>query len=938
MTGLFQTKKTLLLLPTLMWLVTSLFVAQPRTVVVVPLLLAMFCLPGIPLVLRTGMQHRVNPAVILSAVCLSGYFVSTIMAVYILFVFPNAFAAALICPVILCAILSVLKGKKSDTSDDKQINLANGNCSLTLHGHRFEKRDMAAVLLIMALALSVSLPPLANVGKEYPEGRFYRAYFHTDYLKHVAVTAHLSHAEIPPDNPYLNTGEPLRYYWFFYLFPASVRALNISHVETMDILRIITIWGILVFCLLLYGMCRHITSRRTAAFLAVFGGLFAHSYEGLYLYRLIRQGNEPFLEALGRYNVDGTTRWFIGHPQIDALYRTLIFTPQHLFALMLFCLSFFIMSEWYSSNIRLSWTKIWSIGLMTGLIFGFSSFIGLIGYLWLTGLACLALIVRKDIRFTVHTGLSLAVTCLVLMSLGILYRRPDSLIFLPQSDVIKQFPQFLFYNYGPLILLFPLGLIRGLRTKRFLTFNLVPLLLACMFLILYVQIQNFPTDMGIKLGLVVSIVLIYFAAIGLSSQNNIFRRLFYSLAVLIMLPAATTLLMDVYNSSDVSNPLHSLFVEAEDIAAAEWIRDNLPKNIRIQTDPYQRYEAFSLIPVFAERRTVAGDRMHARIFLSDPEVFVDLEEAVDDIYRETDPKLLAQRMRRLDIDYMLVGRTERKLYPGTEKVFENFVTPYRKNRVSIHSARLAAELGEPTVSGQHLSDAYMYNLTIPVMSADPDRAHHYMVTYGLKDVDKTQIMEPESIMTHVSAGETKEITVSVSSSSPAAWTGIKLYHVSDQNDAFFCQTFCLVTKHRRFHTTGIVVEGQNKPYVSAVYPEQPTGIITRFSAGVLPAGQYEVFASFPIHDDWQGDISGGVLRAYSTHKTWQTELVPNEGKPLQSNRLRFEMNDISDIIFDIEIHQDDSVAVDTLHLEWICSEPYPYPVSERDIAVAPLQP
>ncbi len=927
-----RSNRILLLFFLLLWIVSSFFVAPPRTVILVTVLLAVFCLPGIPIVRMFRMPQEVNSALSLSAVFLTGYFVSTMMAIGVLFLFPNAFIVVLVSPIFVSILLTFLQ-KRIQVSEKAAIKPETHYPLSSSSDSMFGKRDIALMLLIMLMALAVSIPPLANVGTEYPEGRFYRAYFHSDYLKHVAVTAHLAHAGIPPDNPYLNTGEPLRYYWFFYMFPASVRGLDLTHIDTIEILHVVTVWGILVFCLLLYGLCRQYTSYRAAALLAVFGGLFAHSYEGLYIYQRIRGGAEPFTEAIGRYNVDGVTRWFIGHPQIDCLYRTLIFTPQHLFALMLFCLSFFVMFELYSSRKQLSAIKIWSIGLMTGLIFGFSSFIGLIGYLWLTGLAGLALISRKDIKFTIHTGMSFVATCLVLIMLGILYRRPDSLMFLPQSDVIRQLPRFMIYNYGPLLLLFPLGLVRGIKTRRFLTANLLAILAVCMFFILFVQIQNFPTDMGIKLGLIVSIVFVYFAMIGLSFGKTVLRRLLYCLAVLIMLPAVPTLLMDVYNSSDASNPLHSLFVEAEDIAAAEWIRDNLPKDVRIQSDPYHRYEAFSLIPVFAERRTVAGDRMHARIFLSDPEVFAALDRAVSDIYRETDPRRLVERMGQLEIDYMLVGRTERMLYPGTEKVFEMLVAPYRENRVSVHSAQLSAELGELTVSEQHMTDSYMYHLTVPVVSADPHRDHHYLVTYELKDADKTQTIESGSIMTRISAEETKEVAVTVSSMSRAEWIEVKLFHVSDQDDALFCQTFCLATKHRRFHSTGTVVEGKNRPFVRAVYPEHSTGVITRFSAGVLPPGSYEVFVTIPPQADWHGDISGGILRAYSTRKIWQTELVRNEAIPFQSNRLHFVMDDISDIIFEIEIHQNASVAFETLNLEWTRSEPYPFPMSNLTVAL-----
>lgn len=943
MSSPFDLKTILAITLAILITIASFFVAPPLTVTLVLVPLFLFCLPGISIMKRVALLDTPNQALELAVICISGYFVSTLLAIGLLLIFQIPTSYALLSPLLyfvadnLGRFFRRNKSKVSKTPA-KQDDLTPDDSSRSKISN-FSQSDLWLIVIIVLLALSVALPPLINIGYKHPEGYYYRAYFNSDYLKHVAVTAHLAHSRIPPDNPYLKSDDSLHYYWFYYVFPASIRGLGVSGVETLDILRVLNIWGIVIFCLLLYGLCRYFTEYRLAAFLAVFCGLFAHSYEGLYFVRLLKQMSLPILENIGRYNVDGMTRWFYGHPQIDCLYRTLIFTPQHLFTLMLFCLSLLGLHDLYVRKNRPAAKNLWFLGLLAGMSFGFSSFISLVVCLWICLVIAFTSLVKRDFRNAVHVYSALVISGLSMLALGIVSRQNESLLFLPQIRVMRKLPTVLFYNYGPLLLVFPLGLLHGFYKKyRLLTLKLLVLLALSMFLILFMQIKNFPTDMGIKVGLIVSMVLVLFTAIGLSFSYKYLRFLTYLLMIPIILPAVLTVFLDAYNSSQVTNVKFGSLVSNEDMLASVWIRDNLPVNERIQTDPFERSESFSLIPTFAERRTAAGDKMHARIFLSDADLFDQLDDAVGAMFKTRDPVKVADLMDKLGIDHILIGDIERALYPGVYETFSNFITHYRQKRVSIHSNQLLASVGEPVLPVTHLEPGQTYHVMLPLTSYDPEKKHHFIIQLQLVDTKAEKAFELSKTPIELEPSSTRNLPIEFSvPEENLSFDRIQanLFHVMDQEDVFFPKEYLLVDGYNTFSTTGSVDFSGGSGYVKAIYPEHPAGIVAQIHPGVLPEGHY----SFHIeHIDACPNSNYGFIRVYSSTEIepiFEAMLSDGSAGADGSEPMNFYLSSPKNLYFELGIDEGGCLAGSRLHLSWISSDHYPFPLSQAGVSCMP---
>jgi hypothetical protein len=192
--------------------------------------------------------------------------------------------------------------------------------------------DFCMLMIWLLAAVVVTAWPLMHVGAKIPDGDAFRAYFNADYFKHLGITGTLSQTGIPPLNPYLS-GHTLHYYWFFYVLPAFWNRLFTSYPAEYMLIQF-TFAGSLMFVTSLFAVSRQwIHSRKVlGVLLSVF--LFAGSYEGLYSIYHLRSKNLP-LSRFTDLNIDAITRWLWRTPQIDTMFRALLYAPQHLLVLTL---------------------------------------------------------------------------------------------------------------------------------------------------------------------------------------------------------------------------------------------------------------------------------------------------------------------------------------------------------------------------------------------------------------------------------------------------------------------------------------------------------------------------------------------------------------------------------------------------------------------------
>jgi hypothetical protein len=253
-------------------------------------------------------------------------------------------------------------------------------------------------------------------------------------------------------------------------------------------------------------------------------------------------------------------------------------------------------------------------------------------------------------------------------------RSAQAVVVRPFLWVFKWSPVYFLVEYGPMLLLGVLGLWREWRHRGIH----LPLLLFGLLVLGQIFFVNTPVlpEFGLLRGnrllpilLLVGTGLFFrdFLETGKSS------RLARWGVALLLLGATPTVATDIYFSSRVSDPSNTVYVTSADRAACDWIRTHTAENDVVQGYPtYMNYSAgvkrqrynLSLIPNFAERRTVVGEDWVARTMIVNTNPIVD--SRLRDMRRMLGAAEIEQVTSVLDkygINYLYVGPLEQKLYP-----------------------------------------------------------------------------------------------------------------------------------------------------------------------------------------------------------------------------------------------------------------------------------
>jgi hypothetical protein len=559
-----------------------------------------------------------------------------------------AFVAGAVYPWVLCVLLPLL-----------------AVFSLTTRKIRPASSGTIAFGLIFAflLVLLTTYLPFSHMGKPQPQGLAYRAYFSSDYLKHFSVVAAVNKAKFPPSNPYFE-GENFHYYWLGYATPAFLAKLSGS------VSRAMFSWSFTVnflFLALLLLLVQRICLRHRVFAYFLAAASLTTSLEGLYFF-INKSGFhlQKFLSLGSEYNIDALTRWLWHLPQIDTLFRSMLYTPQHLLGIA-FLLVFFLVL-FLDSNKPLFLSAIMAMTLAASFFIG-----SLLLFAWMVyflGREFHLLFRRKNDFFS------------ILKSAGAYFLLPGLTVALFQVLQMSEpgwrsefFFQKLSLGQIALLLVMNIGavLLTGLAGGILVRFPSRPFHLTLFFLALlttlFVRIRNFENDLSLKLGLVLIIQLVLLTAFLFEKFKS--RGLpALLLLLLLILPGTMTLFLDVRNSSDIMNGRYTFYLPVEEKIALDWIRQNTPTAAVVQTFPPAREWNVSIIPSFAGRNMFIGDSLHGRIF----QVEEGMYNQRLDILKQHLQNLPAAgpELKRMGVAYLFWGKPEFRYfgyYPPLKKAF-----------------------------------------------------------------------------------------------------------------------------------------------------------------------------------------------------------------------------------------------------------------------------
>lgn len=506
-----------------------------------------------------------------------------------------------------------------------------------------------AWLVIVAVAVFF---PFSGVGRETQDGFAFRPYFNADFFRNMSVAGSLASTGIPPMNPYFS-GYTLHYYWFFHLMAGFIRTL-FPQMQMDSVMVQLSLLSTLMFSACMFFILKKQVQFKMVLLLMLPLFIIGSDYKSLYVMAYLKSHKLPWT-AFITLNIEGMLRWIWHVPQIDFLYRAMLYAPQHLLALTVVLMTL------------LAWNRLNNVRVMlilSGLIFasiGFSAFIG--GLLLLAySIAFLIFLIRK--RKSLKWWHPVAVTLLgIFFAAAYLYLFQMFLAggtqfrFGLDQNILAHFWHYTIYNWGPLLFLGFAGCFVPAKDNLSRWALILPLVSS--FVLIYFVEINLPgqSDISLKVGYLSHIFLLILAA----------RFLNYSLtlstvtkgAVLIafaisMIPAAMTWAMDSYNTGDTKNQRLTTYVHPEDAKLMAWIRQNIPGNaVILNVSAHASNFQYSIIPAFAERSVFLGDIVYSRIFQVPEEEIKDRKAALSKMYH-ADTDSLKELMKSSNLNYLFL--------------------------------------------------------------------------------------------------------------------------------------------------------------------------------------------------------------------------------------------------------------------------------------------
>ena len=616
------------------------------------LLLIVLCLTAWPLV-RILFHDQFPRLVFVFPV---GYVIHTVLLSICGRVF-GVHRSVLIVYLLVAVLVSIFFSRRKGTAEEIKTGSGDG--------------DFLWLMLFLFVSLGIVAIPFLHVGLLTPGGFAYRAYFNADFFRNLAVTGTLAQSGIPPENPYFG-GVTLRYYWFFHLVPAFWQQLFPSYRSDFLLVQF-SLAGLLMFVASLFAVVRNLTFSRKILPLVLILFAFGSSYDGLYVLQQIKLRHQSWT-SFTDWNVDGILRWLWKAPQVDTLYRALLYAPQHLTVLSLFLVSLLIWGKGTTSRRAriLFWFPVFAT-------LGFSVFAGAV-LIFGGGILLLCRMVKDPranwLELAVSFLLGIFFLSLYFPVFGMFELQSKQLQFGPDSIILKHLLSYFVLNWGVILVFGLAGVIW--HSSEIPAGTLGFYLAICLFCILFIRL-DLPgsSDVSLKMGHFSHVVLLVLSAAFLDRLMTRFPKHWgwISFGVIVLaVPASITWMMDAYNSQDIKNTRFTTYVSPSDAEVYRWISINLPTKVLVQKfsldDQTFLGGYVSEIPAFAARSMYLGDRNFSRIFQIPKEDLDQRRLVMNRIVQGQSTQTIWDLARASKIDYFFLSNKDPQL-----KISQNKLTP-----------------------------------------------------------------------------------------------------------------------------------------------------------------------------------------------------------------------------------------------------------------------
>lgn len=474
-------------------------------------------------------------------------------------------------------------------------------------------QDTVWLFAWLAIVAAAIFFPFAGVGRETADGFTYRPYFNADFFRNMSVAGSLASTGIPPVNPYFS-GYTLHYYWFFHVMAAFVRTV-FPQMQMDSIMVQLSLLSTLMFAACMFFILKTQVQFRTVLILMLPLFVIGSDYKSLYVLAYLKSHKLTWA-AFTTLNIEGMLRWIWHVPQIDFLYRAMLYAPQHLLALTVVLMT---LLTWKRLN---DWRVMILLSVLVFASIGFSAFIGGLLFIGYSAALLVLLIQNRQALKWWHPTIVVLIGLFFMAAYMNLFQMfiagGTQFRFGLDQGILKHFWRYTIYNWGPSLFLGIAGCFVPLKDNISRWALILPLV-TCFVLIYFVEI-DLPgqSDISLKIGHLSHIFLLILTARFLNyvlTLSPIKKFLILTAFVISMLPAALTWAMDSYNTGDTSNHRLTTYIHPEDAKLMNWIRQNVSRNeVILNMSAHASQFQYSIVPAFAERSVFVGDVLYSRIF------------------------------------------------------------------------------------------------------------------------------------------------------------------------------------------------------------------------------------------------------------------------------------------------------------------------------------
>jgi len=552
--------------------------------------------------------------------------------------------------------------------------------------HRGSSIDI--LLLALLIVTFFFYFPFKNLGALVDGNYLYTWLFAHDFINRMVHVVSLSRG-LPLDS-FFFSGETLSYYWLAYIYPALLININFINLDTQQLLQLTVFLYSLLSTAALFLFFQRIAEKRREVLMLTLLTLCCYSYSYLYVVALKLWTALTGSSHLNIFGYDLPVFSGFSH----TMYRFFLVQPQAILGMGIMLMIF----SFYDKKQTLYGFGV--IGLLTGLLFGVDATNGIMLGLWLGCITFFAILINKDRRIVVVKKHLLSLACAGLtyasfFAIGMYSLQTGKGVLQLKLNwfTILTSPFYFILEYGPMLILGVAGMVKLFKKKETLSSWVYPYIILLGIALVFNFFITNPTEVFfglLKATRVIPICLLAFIAY-LWSDGLKNSKIKAGTAFLLVI-ALPSFFMDNFIASDIAKP--STLVRQSDMEAARWIKRNLPKQAIIQAEPnypgidgqYKPKYSYSIVPIFAERRTAIGAWKVSSQEHSGSVRVGERFHTIKKMFATTDINECIKILDKYNINYIYVGALEKKLYKEGIKKFinsTNFELVYSKKGVFI---------------------------------------------------------------------------------------------------------------------------------------------------------------------------------------------------------------------------------------------------------------